>query len=137
MATRMSRSLTNAIIRSGFHPISVMLDNMEFWHNGAQDIKRIIEDMLKKPMSLAHREKLVDLLVIYTESRTHSQTCAKDLAPFIHPRFASITVTPDTSDSPLADASDEALAEIAALGTELAKRRGTKVLEHKPPNTEG
>jgi hypothetical protein len=100
-----------------------MLDNMTFWHERADEIRAVVEDMLKRPRSLKERDRLVALLELYGPARHNAQRCAKDLAPYIHPRLANVEVVQDADNGPLGDLPDDVLSEIAVMGLALKERR--------------
>lgn len=136
-ANRLARSLTNDIIRSGNHPVAVMLDNMTFWHTEAGAIRELIHRLMKTARTVAERDRLISLLEAYGPARDKSEQCAKDLAPYIHPKLASISVIPEAGDQPTDSLTDEQLAEIAArAGAFLAKNQNSKMIDITPTKDE-
>lgn len=92
-ATRLTRVRANEICASGQDPLSVMNENMLFWHEAAsamgERIKRMIE---KDQLSKEEQSALVDILSNFECARENAQRCAVDAAPYVHPKLQSIAM---------------------------------------------
>lgn len=79
------------VARTGDTPLDVMLKNMRRAQAEAEEADRIFDERLKaavngeKPFEgmLAEVKRLVGL-------RAFAQTCAKDAAPYVHPKLANV-----------------------------------------------
>lgn len=78
-----TKAVREKVLATGLDPVEVMRDNMKFAHEeAAKIIARLLEDcgvpegfnMLREVLSL----------------REQSQECAKDLAPYVHPKLSTI-----------------------------------------------
>lgn len=73
-------------------PLDVMLDNMIFWHTKGREIYEQIEAFIVDTNDDDTRREAMALLRLYNHARSRSQRCAADAAPYVHPRYASITL---------------------------------------------
>lgn len=97
------RILEERLASNKKQPLEVMLDNMEFALNEAGDLMKKIIEM--KPGEEGGMDALKSLLRL----RSMAQECAKDAAPYVHPRLSSV----EHSGS-LAVSHEQALAALAA-----------------------
>jgi hypothetical protein len=118
------RQRVAALHRNGETPGDVMIDNMLFWYKRTDLIKRTLARFLSddKKLSLEERKRVLELLERYTVARDKSQECAKDAAPYVHPKLQSVTITPDELPDieGLSALTDDKLAEIVARGMSAA-----------------
>lgn len=96
-----TRKIADKTAASGKTPLEVMVENMRHFHQLACDAEAILEGMTASELLgqstegeppderaqfevlLAHVRKAADL-------RLHSQACAKEAAPYMHPRLATV-----------------------------------------------
>ena len=78
----------------GVSPLEVMLVNMRYFHEEAG--KRLAETM---GASTPEGVKVLDLVAGY---RKAAQECARDAAPFCHPRLAAVEVAGPNGSDPFA-----------------------------------
>jgi hypothetical protein len=76
-------------------PLEVMLQNMEFAHNKGQEVLEKITNGLTEADGSP-----VDVLKELLRFRGMAQECAKDAAPYVHPKLAAIEHSSDP-DNPL------------------------------------
>lgn len=87
---RFIREATDETIKAGVLPIEVMLQNMRWYHEKAEDLlMEILAAQKKKQLSEAH---ILALAKVY-DFRDRAQKCAADAAPFVHPRLSAIAVS--------------------------------------------
>jgi hypothetical protein len=87
---------------TGNAPLDIMLGNMMFWHSHSENLKDRILALLDEAQSAKAAgdaegpdlEKLQQLVKNHLEARLNSQECAKDAAPYVHPRLSSIAIKP-------------------------------------------
>jgi len=77
-----TREIAEKAIASGLSPLEIMLENMHFAHSGAEALLSRMLDSPDKPS--------IDELKSLVGFRQQSQECAKDAAPYIHPRLAAV-----------------------------------------------
>lgn len=80
-----TRKVAEKAISEGLTPLEVMLDNMRFAHQGANNcLAKLIEQNEQTPLEKfdAYKEML--------RLRGLAQEAAKDAAPYMHPRLASV-----------------------------------------------
>jgi hypothetical protein len=77
-------------------PLEVMLQNMEFAHNKGQEV---LEKIMLSNLTEADGSP-VDVLKALMNFRGMAQECAKDAAPYVHPKLAAIEHSSDP-DNPL------------------------------------
>ena len=70
-----------------------MLDNMRFWDETASRLTERMRALLVDVRDPVQRRKAVALVGQTLEARERSQECARDVAPFIHPRLAAVALT--------------------------------------------
>lgn len=145
-STHLSRALAAEIIRSGNAPLHIMLDNMLFHHSGALEIRDALDTIVAQVQQtrqyagvlteaqLAVYERALDLMSAYKASRNKSQECAKDAAPYVHPRLSSVAVTPGDIDPDLTtDVSDDMLTEIVVqVRQQLVRGGDRKMIDVSP-----
>lgn len=126
------KATTDEVIRKGVLPIEVMLHNMRWYHQKAEDLLlTILEAQKKKQLSEDH---IIALAKVY-DFRSHAQRCAVDAAPFIHSRLSSVTVTGEVTQRHELPAGLE-LAKAMELYRESLKGRAPaqmKTIEHQAP----
>lgn len=84
------KATTDEVIRKGVLPLEVMLRNMRWFHEKAEDLLlKILEAQKEKQLGKDH---IIALAKVYGY-REQAQKCAVDAAPFIHSRLSSVTVT--------------------------------------------
>lgn len=93
----------------GITPIEVMLENMRWAHESARDLVADINSMVKagEASRIVRKEgddedKFETVFDMYREMirlKSLAQDCARDAAPYIHPRYTTITVS-DDDESP-------------------------------------
>ena len=96
--TKKTQEVAAKASAEGITPLEVMLENMRFAHQGADEILAKISD--GDTASIADMKALLDLRKIACE-------CAKDAAPYIHPRLAATTI-----DGKLTVTHEDALSEL-------------------------
>ncbi len=69
---------------AGVTPLQVMLENMTFFSNEAE--KRLAELLKSQP----DRDTLIASLKTICSLRQSAQDCARDAAPYVHPRLSAI-----------------------------------------------
>lgn len=88
-ATKKTREIANKVASDdGLTPLEVMVDNMRVAHTRAV---RIEADALEVPPE--RKGEAYAMLADATEARKIAQDAAKDAAPYIHPRLATIEHT--------------------------------------------
>lgn len=93
----------------GITPIEVMLENMRWAHGAALTLVGDINEMVKQNETTRivrkegdDEDKFESVFDMYREMirlKSMAQDCARDAAPYIHPRYTTITVS-DDDDSP-------------------------------------
>lgn len=89
----------------GLTPITVMLDNMKYYHDRANDFDAKLSEVaeIMTPQQIAAGgEEVIELLKLVAkigEFRMKAQECAVDAAPYVHPRLAAMAVKVSTGDS--------------------------------------
>lgn len=93
-ATAVTRDRANKILASGGTlPLDVMYENMLFWHQQSLGIGETIKQLLAGADSDEQRAEAIKLLKLFLNSREQAQSCAVDIAPFLHPKLSSISIT--------------------------------------------
>lgn len=77
-----------------------MINNMLFWHQQAMSLGEKIEQLALRIEDPDARIDAMKLLRALLAARTESEKCAVDAAPYMHHRFATITVKGD-KDNPI------------------------------------
>lgn len=91
----------------GITPIEVMLENMRWAHEKASGLLGDINNMVKEQeaarvVTTDGEDKVETIFDVYREMirlKSMAQDCARDAAPYIHPRYTTITVS-DDDESP-------------------------------------
>ncbi len=84
--TKKTRKIAEAVAAEGLSPLEVMIDNMRFAHQGAEGfLRKLIDSETPIEGFDAYKEML--------KLRDLAQECAKDAAPYMHPRLAAIEHT--------------------------------------------
>jgi hypothetical protein len=82
------RAIAMKQVQSGVTPLEVMLDNMRFYHERANEIlANILAGVGKRP-SL----EMIEALKSLCSFRSQAQDAASDAAPYMHPRLTAIAV---------------------------------------------
>lgn len=98
---RLAQDKVGVLFDSGNTPVDVMTENMLFWHLRAQamheKMEAVMEKFLRDPNFTAEAySEVVEEMRKYTkklfEAREHSQSCAVDLAPYVHPKLAALAI---------------------------------------------
>lgn len=86
-ANRRTREIANQAAAEGVTPLEVMLGNMRFFHTEAGEL-------LQKIMApdAADKDKAVELFKALMATREKAEDCARDAAPYIHPRLTATTI---------------------------------------------
>lgn len=87
--TKALRAIADEALASGVHPLSIMLENMRFFHSEADALLAKVLVGLKKQEKT---ERLVELLASLTNSRMKAQSCAVDAAPYVHAKLSAVHV---------------------------------------------
>ena len=99
-ANTKTREIANRAAEEGITPLEVMLDNMRFAYSEAGDL------LAKLLTEGAEPTEAFDQLKELLKYRGMAQEAAKDAAPYMHPRLASVeidaTLTTRTLDQELA-----------------------------------
>jgi len=106
----------------GVRPIDVMLGNMRYYHERAEDFDKKLEAVatsMTPEQIAAGGEEVLNVLKLVAkigEFRMKAQTCAVDAAPYVHPRLTAIAVKVDNGDSkkPLISISEQKTPQMAA-----------------------
>jgi hypothetical protein len=86
-ATKKTREVANKAAETGLTPLEVMLDNMTFAHSEAH---RMLSNLLQVGAEIPDAfDQYKELL----RFRGMAQECAKDAAPYIHPKLSAVEVT--------------------------------------------
>jgi hypothetical protein len=90
------REIIARLCQDGISPIEVMVENMRFAHNRAGELlKEIVGELPEKVRLEEGREELFDKFKEMMRHRQMSQDCARDAAPYLHPRLQTIEVKGD------------------------------------------
>jgi hypothetical protein len=87
--TTKTRTIAEKALADGVTPLEVMLNNMRFHHAESTSLlERLIERAQEaQPIEAA---ELKDLLAFLHKTRSMAQECARDAAPYIHPRLSTV-----------------------------------------------
>ena len=86
-ATQKTREIADKAAAAGITPLEVMLENMDFAHSKASTLlQTIIDSGADVPEGFDQFKELLRF-------RSIAQECAKDAAPYIHPKLAAIEHT--------------------------------------------
>lgn len=103
--TSKTKLLAEAALAEGVTPIDVMLKNMRYYDERAEDFDKKLSEVavLMTPQVIAAGgEKVMDLLRLVQkigEFRMKAQACAVDAAPYAHPRLAAMAIKVTSGDS--------------------------------------
>lgn len=93
-SNRLQRYQVAEIVKSKKAPLDVMLRNMWFWDEAAENMRQRIDDtMLEMANNGANEEtldKMKELMKNFLSARDKAQVCAVDAAPYVHAKFQSI-----------------------------------------------
>lgn len=95
-----SQAIVARALRDGVTPIEVMLTNMRFWFENANDIADKLKAMVVDVQDVDSLRELFKMIQTMTAFREKAQGAAVDAAPYIHPRLATISVKGDP-DNPV------------------------------------
>lgn len=108
--TRRTREVAERALASGMTPLDIMLDNMRHFQQVALDAEATIEGLTAEefseqvPADASPEEQFKFLLAQVKKTvglRQAAQDAARDAAPYIHPKLASVQHTGDP-DKPIA-----------------------------------
>ena len=100
--TRALRALADDALKSGRTPLEVMLENMRYFADQAQDHQTQLSEALAK--IIANNPKASDVkdaLEIFRSlgsARMKAQECAKDSANYVHAKLSSVTMKGDPDE---------------------------------------
>jgi hypothetical protein len=104
--TKRTKEIAERALAEGKTPLEVMLDNMRHFQQVALDAEQVINDLTVaessgKEVSPADQFKVLLAQVKQAAGLRHmAHECARDAAPFMHPRLSATTIAGD-SDNPL------------------------------------
>jgi hypothetical protein len=110
-------------------PLEVMLDNMRFWHDRTAEIERQLQSFATDTDDDDVRQEAMSLLRVYSYARVQSQTCAKDAAPYCHPRYVAVELKKEESREP------ETI-EMELLAPNQGEDRSYRMINERPVATE-
>lgn len=88
-----AKAIMARMLQEGISPLEVMVENMRFAHSHATRMfHEIVGEMPSKVMYEDGREDLFDKFQTMMKAREMAQQCARDAAPYIHPKLQSIEV---------------------------------------------
>jgi hypothetical protein len=83
-------------------PLDVMMSNMRFWHRESQRLEeKIIELANTANLTPDEKKGAMKALGAFLAARDKAQECARDAAPYVHPRLAAMVPKPDSDDDKL------------------------------------
>ena len=101
---KMSKRKANELAAADRTPLDVMVDNMNFWWDKAKDLGTIVEEQVARVQTMENPEEARAALAEISKTATHflaarenAQKCAVEAAPYVHPRFQSISVSKHTT----------------------------------------
>lgn len=97
-----------------------MYANMQYWCGKVEEFNERLQELIVNAENPEERREALTLLREFLSARAKSQECAVDLAPYIHPKLASINVKP-MDDNSLLDL--KAIPDSDALGASDAYSR--------------
>lgn len=92
------------MVREKRSPLDVMLRNMWFWDEAAQDLEQRLKSHFEDMVNSGEvpdedtLERLKELLKNSTTARENAQRCAVDAAPYVHAKFQSVVFKDATKD---------------------------------------
>lgn len=114
--TKKLKAIAEEAAAKGVTPIDVMLGNMRYYHERAEDfttkLEQLAETISAADMANPANEKILELVKMINkvgDFRMKAQTCAVDAAGYIHPRLSAVAVKVDQGDSkkPMLEITDE------------------------------
>ncbi len=102
----LTRWIAERALERGESPLHVMLENLQWFKNRAAEIERELGEVPDNPTiheQAIFNRKLKALLTV----RMLAEDCAKDAAPYCHPRLNSINVERDKPHEPIILVLDE------------------------------
>lgn len=99
--TKERLAIASAAKAKGIDPLEVMLDNMRCFQQSAIDAEAILKGLTAKDVCGRQLEPAEQFKVLLAEVkkaagvRQMAQECARDAAPYVHPRLTSIGGTPN------------------------------------------
>lgn len=130
--------------RMGVLPVDVMIDNIAFEHKQitlvTADINRMCADLQDDdsltPDARAHMvAEVASMLAAVKGARARAQQYACDLAPYLHPRLANITVT-DGRELPSDIPQPSSIAQVVALSPDDAAQTYLRLVKGDAPEQE-
>lgn len=87
-------------VDGGLCPLDVMMGNMRFWALQGENYAKKIDELVRcgDTDDPATRDEARRLLNKFLAARQNAQECAKDAAPYMHPRYQSIQWDEDNPD---------------------------------------
>lgn len=98
--TKKTRAVAERAMAEGKSPLEVMLDNMRYFQQVALDAEAVIENMTAGEIGGEPAEQFKMLLAEVKKAaglRIMAHECARDAAPFLHPRLSSTEVKGDVA----------------------------------------
>lgn len=86
--TKKTVAIANEAAARGITPLEVMIENMRWWHQEAGFLIKTAEETARQ--GGAEPAAVLDLLRKIGSARQHAGDAARDAAPYMHPRLASI-----------------------------------------------
>lgn len=86
-----TRKIADEAAQRGMMPLEVMLDNMRFHYTEATEFMQRLIDRASEAGPIEPKE-LKGLLSYLEGVRSKAQDCARDAAPYLHPRLANVQV---------------------------------------------
>lgn len=89
------KTLADGAIGDGKTPLEVMLSNMRHFDNLAESAERVLAEMTAETIAELPADKQFERLLAEVKKaagfRDSAQGCARDAAPYIHPRLTAIS----------------------------------------------
>jgi hypothetical protein len=96
---KMSKKKARQLAEDEKTPLDVMIDNMNFWWDKAKGLGTVVEEQIAKLSEIDDNEERAEALAelskvakSFVAARENAQRCAVDAAPYVHPRFQSISI---------------------------------------------
>lgn len=106
----LTRKKANEINSSGESPLDIMWDNMRFWWKHVRDLEPQLRAMVVNVQDPEARKEAFSLLGQLLTARQNAQVCAVDMAPYCHPKLATVTYEKDPPQLDNAEMPDDAIA---------------------------
>ncbi len=103
-------------------PLDVMIDNMNFWWDQAKDLGEQLKNLVVDEMDNAAKADALQKIGRFLAARENAQKCAVDAAPYVHPKFTSISVKAQISNIKIQMAVGAAITQAVQDDSEPAKR---------------